>query len=816
MRKFVLYLVLFSLSLTLAGAPFSFLPHTITQPDGTEITCYVSGDEFFNWIHDAEGYSIIRGDDGYWYYATRDGEEITSSPYRVNSVSPATTGLEKWVKISRDEYLKRRKRLEIPVKGEAVKAPHAGTINNLVIYIRFSGEGEIETTRTEYDDKLNKVKDLSLKTYFQEVSYDQLTIESTHYPACSEPETTNASYEDSHPRGYFQPYDATTNPIGYQTETESRLREHQLLVDAINWINENDPVPAGLNTDMDDDGYVDNVCFMIKGQSDGWAELLWAHRWALYTYPVFINDKRVWDYTFQPENQVRVKTLCHEMFHTLSAPDLYHYDDGGLNLDPVGTWDIMEQGSGHMGAWMKFKYSDSTWITSIPVITEPGTYTLNPLTSSTGNCYKIPSPFSSNEFFVVEYRQRTGDFEGTLPGDGLLVYRINSDFRGNANFDNLYVFDEVYIYRPGGTVAKNGILGNAHFSSTVGRTVINDMTDPNCFLHDNTAGGLRISSVTAADETISFYVGMESFEVSAVADPPEGGTITGSGEYYAGRWVNLVATPAPGYEFVHWTEEGEVVSSKATYSFAASEDRSLTAHFELLNFTINTFIQPGNGGTISGAGTYTYGETAFISAISSEGFDFLNWTESGTVVSADPDYQFTVTADRILVANFEARIYEITGYPMPFAGGTITGGGSYRYGETATLIATPGQGYDFISWMENGMIFSHQPEIHIPVTKNRTFGVHFLLLSALSDLPGTKKSEIYPNPTSGIVYIKSKSTDASPCRIEVFTSVGILVAQKELVSDGIEELNLQHLAKGIYIIVIRGEDWYHRGKVIIR
>jgi M6 family metalloprotease-like protein len=816
MKKSVLYLVLFFLSITLAGAPFTYLPHTITQPDGTEIACFVSGDEFFNWIHDAEGYSIIRGNDGFWYYATRTGEEITASSYRVNSVSPGEAGLEQWVKISRDEYLKRRKRLEIPVKGDAVKAPHAGMINNLVIYIRFSGESEIETTRVEYDDRLNEPKDLSLKTYFREVSYYQLTIESTHYPACSEPETTNASYEDSHPRGYFQPYDATTNPIGYQTETESRLREHQLLVDAINWINENDPVPAGLNTDMDDDGYVDNVCFMINGQSDGWSELLWAHRWALYTYPVFINGKRVWDYTFQPENQVSVKTLCHEMFHTLSAPDLYHYDDGGLNLSPAGKWDIMDGGSGHMGAWMKYTYSDSTWITSIPVITEPGTYTLYPLTSSTSNCYKIASPFSSNEFFVVEYRKRTGDFEETLPGEGLLVYRINTDFRGNANFDNLSVFDEVYIYRPGGTVTKNGMLSDAHFSSTVGRTVINDMTDPNCFLHDNTAGGLRISSVTAAGETISFYVGMESFEISAIVEPPEGGIVTGSGEYYAGRWVNLVATPAPGYEFVHWTEAGEVVSDDETYRFVAAADRSLTAHFELLTFTINTFIQPGNGGTVSGAGMYTYGETAFVAASSSEGFDFLNWTESGAVVSADPSYQFTVTSNRVLIANFEARIYEVAGYPIPLAGGSIAGGGSYRYGETATLSATPEPGYDFISWLENGIIYSHQAEITFTVNKDRSFLVHFLLLSALSDLPGTKKFEIYPNPTSGKLYIKSNRLDTAPCIIEVFNSTGTPLVQKKLLPDGVEELDLGNIAKGIYIVVISGENWYHTEKVIIR
>ena len=57
----------------LVAAPFENLPHTITQPDGTKINCFVSGDEFFNWIHDKEGYPIIKGNDSYYYYALQYG-----------------------------------------------------------------------------------------------------------------------------------------------------------------------------------------------------------------------------------------------------------------------------------------------------------------------------------------------------------------------------------------------------------------------------------------------------------------------------------------------------------------------------------------------------------------------------------------------------------------------------------------------------------------------------------------------------------------------------------------------------------------------
>src|SRR5690554_7447752 len=114
----------------------------------------------------------------------------------------------------------------------------------------------------------------------------------------------------------------------------------------------------------------------------------------LYSYNVKINGKRVWDFTFQPESQVDVFTLAHEMFHSLGAPDLYRYEED--NISPVWYWDIMEHGKGHMLTYMKWKYSNGTWINSIPMITTSGTYTLNPISSSTNNCYKIPSPYSTS------------------------------------------------------------------------------------------------------------------------------------------------------------------------------------------------------------------------------------------------------------------------------------------------------------------------------------------------------------------------------------------------------------------------------------
>ena len=89
---------------------------------------------------------------------------------------------------------------------------------------------------------------------------------------------------------------------------------------------------------------------------------------------------------------------------------------------------------------------------------------------------------------------------------------------------------------------------------------------------------------TTAQNNINFFTlgDCPTFEymVTATANPEEAGTIVGAGTYSQGETCMLTAQANEGYAFINWTENGEEVSTEATYSFVVNAERTLVANFE--------------------------------------------------------------------------------------------------------------------------------------------------------------------------------------------------------------------------------------------
>ena len=496
------------------------VPVRLVQPDGDTLRCFASGDEYYNWLHDAAGYTIVRNPrTGYFEYATLAGGKVVPTGAIAGRANPAALGIPR--NAIAPPALREGLRKTALARRKPGAAPTTGSVQNLVVFIRFSDQPEFADSVATYDWLFN-FSPTSLLAFYREASYGQLTITSTFYPAASAGGGI-VSYQDIHTQSYFMPYDATTNPSGYQ-DSARYGREDSLLLRVVSAVDS--LVPESLDIDANGDGVVDNFCFIVAGGTSSWGTLLWPH------YSVLpggtIHGKSTGTYDFEMSDFVAQQgssVLCHEMFHTLGAPDLYHYSYDGM--EPVGSWDLMAYNQSppqHMGAYMKYRYGH--WIASIPEITSAGTFSLGALDATADCCYMIRPPGTDSEYFVLEYRRREGQFDASLPGEGLLVYRINTaaDGAGNAAGPP----DEVYIYRPGGTPSVDGDYSMAALSAESGRTAFNSATNPTPFLSDGSPGGLEISGVGTAGATISFTIAgplpitLSSFTGNASGD----GTVT--------------------------------------------------------------------------------------------------------------------------------------------------------------------------------------------------------------------------------------------------------------------------------------------------
>ena len=566
MRKLALVIAACFCILCAHAAYLKDIPMTLTQPDGTILHCYASGDEYFNYLHDANGYTIMQHPvTGYYVYADKQEGKLVATKYIAGKYDPASKNLRPFNLIPSEEWRARRKAWEVPderpVNREFV--PNHGTLNNIAIFIRFSDDAEFVNTYSSIDDMFNDDSEnaVSMKTYFRAASYGAIEIPTYFYPGHNG--QTIISYQDSQPRSYYQPYNATTNPNGYQDSEESREREFSLLQRAVNYINANYPIPSDLNIDYDDDGFVDNVCFIVRGTVGAWSSLLWPHKWSLYDRKVYINGKRVYVFNLQladASSYFNTSTMCHEMNHSLSAPDLYHYNDDN-GFDPIARWDLMATNTTppqHCGAYMKMKYGH--WISEIPEITKAGTYSLNPISSATPTnvAYKIKSQ-DPYQYYVLEYRDKTSLFDGNLYGSGLLIYRIDTRFSGNADYDpSNGIYDEVYIFRPGGTSSDNGTVSSAHFSANVGRTEFSSSTNPRPFFSDGTLDdNIKIYDISQTGSTISFKYGTLS-----QCDPP-----TNLAATTENRNATLTWTTATGAQSYNIYRNGSLIGNTANDTY---------------------------------------------------------------------------------------------------------------------------------------------------------------------------------------------------------------------------------------------------------
>jgi len=184
---------------------------------------------------------------------------------------------------------------------------------------------------------------------------------------------------------------------------------------------------------------------------------------------------------------------------------------------------------------------------------------------------------------------------------------------------------------------------------------------------------------------------------------PADGSISSDPELTAsaGAVVTLTATPHAGYTFESWevrnlATDGTVEVTNDQFTMPAA-NVEVHASFTAIEYTVTATANPAAGGTITGAGTYSYEGAASLTASANNGYEFVNWTnEQGAVVCTTATYNFIVTRDSALTANFALKEYTIT--MSVVTGGTLSHNlpaNVATMGTEVTLIATPDEGFQF-------------------------------------------------------------------------------------------------------------------------
>ena len=129
-------------------------------------------------------------------------------------------------------------------------------------------------------------------------------------------------------------------------------------------------------------------------------------------------------------------TICHEYAHLISdLPDLYDInfirsgsDDPSEDSAGIGNWGLMawgalgwhgDDGPVSFSAWSRMRLGWATLQTPVQLEQE---LRIEPVGTS-GKVYQVPMP--NGEFFLLEYRTRTGSFyDRNIPAEGLLVWHV--------------------------------------------------------------------------------------------------------------------------------------------------------------------------------------------------------------------------------------------------------------------------------------------------------------------------------------------------------------------------------------------------------
>lgn len=160
-------------------------------------------------------------------------------------------------------------------------------------------------------------------------------------------------------------------------------------------------------------------------------------------------------------------------------------------------------------------------------------------------------------------------------------------------------------------------------------------------------------------------------------------------------------------------------------------------------------------GYTTGDGLYDKGDPATVAAYANSGYELVSfYDKQSPSTNLGSSYNFSVSIPRTFKAEFrKVANYTITVTASPSAGGSVTGGGSYKGGSSCTVKATPNSGYTFAGWYENGTRVSADASYSFTVSSNRTMTSTFV--KSVGVYYFSSSNEEYGTVSQSVAYIEN-------------------------------------------------------------
>jgi M6 family metalloprotease-like protein len=552
----------------------------LKQPNGNIVEVRIWGDEFYRVVESMDGYTLVRDPDTDIICFARlsdDGNSFVSTGVDVHSASGESLGLQPHLRINADAQraIVREKRLEA-ARGErqvleaagkdmatmaAMGPPDNGNVKGICLIVDFSDE--IATIPAgNINDYCNQIgysgygNNGSVRDYFYDVSDGNLTY--TNY-------VTPAYYRAQYPKSY---YDDCNAPYGQRTR--------ELIIEALQDLEDN-----GFDFsqyDSNNDGLIDAInCFYAGVTSCGWANGLWPHSW---TVTFNADGKSAFKYQITGiGSSLRLSTFCHENGHMICYwPDLYDYDTGADDSNGVGKYCLMCAYTSSTNPQEPSAYckSLSGWTTTI-LLTSPQVGLVVP--SDTNTIYKYEHPTLSDEYYLIENRQKAGR-DLYLPDHGLAIWHI--DEKGSNNNEQMTpaLHYEASVEQADGDFDLEFDVNNGDATDLFAApdyTRCTPLTVPDTDWWDGSSSDLRITEISTSSTLMTF-----NFNVECPSDPMSldfGGVPVGcyTDETFTIR--NDSITTLAG-DVTESCDHYSIISGGGAFSLATGESLIVTVRFE--------------------------------------------------------------------------------------------------------------------------------------------------------------------------------------------------------------------------------------------